>query len=259
MRIKTLVVLLCGIASIAFGGLENAKVVHHSGGLPGTMQALRADDAWIAYELPTPSSRFVMCCMNWLGHGKSVSAKTCSLGRGGSSFMGPGSDEIGRIDASTMIVAVHQEGGAVRDVEVYSGGCPVDAGGKTVHVVDGVSADESLRVLDGVVGQAERHRGRNGALSAIAMHDSPHATQILEQLSVGNGNRELRGSAIFWLAQTGGRRGFEVAKRLANDDPDREIRKKAVFALTQSSDPEVFDALASLVRHHPEADTRSEA
>src|SRR5437588_816750 len=122
MKIKMLVVLLCGIASIAFGGLENAKVVHHSGGLPGTMQA--------------------------------------------------------------------------------------------------------LRVVEGVVGQTERHRGRNGALNAIAMHDSPRATQILERFSVGNGDRELRGQAVFWIAQTGGRRGFEVARRLANDDADREIRKK---------------------------------
>src|SRR5881392_4060882 len=117
---------------------------------------------------------------------------------------------------------------------------------------------ESCLAALGVVGETERHRGRNGALNAIAMHDSPRATQILERLSVGNGDRELRGQAVFWIAQTGGRRGFEVAKRLANDDADREIRKKAVFALTQSSDPEVFDALASLVRHHPEADTRSE-
>src|SRR5207244_11592773 len=129
----------------------------------------------------------------------------------------------------------------------HRGRCPVDAGGEPVHIVDAVSADESLRMLEGVVGQTERHRGRNGALNAIAMHDSPHATQILERLSTGNGNRELRGSAIFWLAQTGGRRGFEVARRLANDDPDREIRKQAVFALTQSSDREVFEALASLV------------
>ena len=56
-------------------------------------------------------------------------------------------------------------------------GHPVDAAGKSVHVVDDVSADESLRVLEGVIGQTERHRGRNGALNAIAMHDSPQATQ----------------------------------------------------------------------------------
>jgi len=234
------------VASIAFGGIENAHVVHHTG-LSATLQSAPSD--WVAYEVPTPSSRYVMCCMNWIGHGKTMSEKPCRLGGGGSSFMGTGSDNVMSIDHSAMIVAIHE-----RHVEVYSAGCPVDAAGKTVHVVDNVSADESMRVLEGMV---DDHR--HGALAAIAMHDSPRAVQILERIATGGGGHELRGEAVFWLAQAGGRRGFDVARRLANDDPDREIRKKAVFALTQSSEPEVFDALASIVRRHQDPETRSEA
>src|SRR5205085_5170469 len=128
-----------------------------------------------------------------------------------------------RIDHSAMIVAI-REG----RVEVYSVGCPVDAGGKTVHVVDNVSADESLRTLEGLLSDH-----RHGTLAAIAMHDSPRASQVLERISTGNGSHELRGEAVFWLAQVGGRHGFDVARRLANDDPARDVRKTAVFALTQ--------------------------
>jgi len=246
---KTLFILLSFIATIAFGGIENARVVRHTG-LAATLRAF--PEEWVAYEVPTPSSRYVMCCMDWIGHGKvNVSAsRTCHLGGGGSSFMGTSSDDgISRIDHSRMIVAIR-----AGRVELYSAGCPVDAEGKTVHAVDNVSVDESLSALEAMV---DGHR--HGALAAIAMHASPRSAQILERLATGNGGHELRGEAIFWLAQSGGRRGFEVARRMANDDPDRDVRKKAVFALTQSPDPEVFDALAALARNHHDADTRGEA
>src|ERR1043165_8989909 len=246
---KTLFVLLSFIATIAFGGIENARVVRHTG-LAATLRSY--PEEWVAYEVATPSNRYVMCCMDWIGHGKvNIStSRTCHLGGGGSSFMGTSSDDgISRIDHSRMIVAIR-----AGRVEVYSVGCPVDAAGMTVHAVDNVSVDESLSALEGMV---DGHR--HGALAAIAMHASPRSAQILERIATGNGGHELRGEAIFWLAQTGGRRGFEVARRMANDDPDREVRKKAVFALTQSSDPEVFDALASLARNHHDSDTRGEA
>jgi HEAT repeat protein len=163
--------------------------------------------------------------------------------------MGPHSDAP-PIETSRMIVALHQG-----RVEVYSVGCPVDADGKTVHVVDNVSVDESLRALEGMVSDH-----RHGALAAIAMHDSPRASQVLERFATGSGGREVRGDALFWLAQVGGRHGFEVARRVANDDPEREVRKKAVFALTQSpEEPAVYDALVSLVRNHPDAQTREDA
>jgi len=245
MKIKSLFVLLCSIAGVAFGGLENARVVHNNG-LAATLKSYPSE--WVAYTVPT-SKEHVMCCMDWLGHGKTVTAKTCHLGGGGTSFMGRGSDGLERIDHSAMIVAVRE-----KHVEVYSVGCPVDADGKTVHVVDNVSNDESLGALEGLL---DEHR--HNALAAIAMHESPRASQILERLATGNGGRELRGEALFWLAQVGGRHGSEVARRVANDDPDGNVRKKAVFALTQSPEPEVFDALASIVRHHADAETRSEA
>ena len=102
------------VASVAFAGIENAKVVHHAG-LSATLQSLPGE--WVAYEVPTPSNRYVMCCMNWAGHGTVVNERPCRLGSGGSSFMGTSSGEISRIDHSAMIVAIHD-----RRVEMYSVG-----------------------------------------------------------------------------------------------------------------------------------------
>ena len=244
---KTFFALLF-LASTALGGLVNAKVVHHNG-LAATLQSY--PNEWVAYEVPTPSSRYLMCCMEMFseGHAKITTMQTCHLGGGGTSYMGRNDDHLGQIDTSRMIVAIHNQ-----RVELYSGGCTVSAGGMTVHVVDNVSVDESLGVLEGMV--SGEHKG---ALGAIAMHGSPRAVQIVERFATGNAPREVRGEAVFWLAQIGGRHGFEVTRRLANDDPDREMRKKAVFALTQSEEPEVFDALVSIVRNHPDPKTREDA
>src|ERR1044071_1748635 len=216
MKIK-LALLLFFISSVAFGNLENARVVHHAS-LSQAMNA--AGDAWVVYQVPS-TGRYVMCCMDWIADGKVINPKTCRLGHGGSSsFNGSGdSGRFASLDRSTMIVALHGD-----RVETYSGGCPVDAEGATVHVADNVSADESLRMLEARVGRNDRHRG---ALAAIAMHDSPRAAQLLERFSTSGDDRDLRGDAIFWFAQVGGRRGFEVARRMANDDPDPKIRRKA--------------------------------
>ncbi|HEY6137024.1 MAG TPA: hypothetical protein VI670_04605, partial [Thermoanaerobaculia bacterium] len=213
--------LLLLVSSVAFGSLENARIVHHAS-LSQAMSA--AGDSWVVYQVPS-NGRYVMCCMDWIGHGKTINPKTCRLGQGGSSFTGDDNGHFDNIDRSTMLVALH--GGRV---ETYSGGCPVDAGGATVHVADDVSAVESLNMLEARVGgRNDRHRG---ALAAIAMHGSPRVAQILERFSTQGSDPDLRGDAIFWFAQAGGRRGFEVARKMANDDPDERIRKKAVFALT---------------------------
>ena len=234
MKIKFALLLLF-VSSIAFGSIENARIVHSA----SLSQAMKSGE-WVAYEVPS-SGRFVMCCFE----------ANCQLGRhGGSSFTSRDSGHFAHVAHSTMIVAIGPE----REVELYSGGCPLDADGKTVHVVDNVSADESLRLLEGMVGHDRHH----GVLAAIAMHDSPRAAQILERFTAAGNDSDLRGNAVFWLAQAGGPRGFEVARQMTND-PDSHIRKKAVFALTQSPEPGVFDALASIVRHHPDADTRAEA
>src|ERR1043165_885423 len=200
MKIK-LALLLLLVSSAALGNLENARVVHHAT-LSQAMSA--AGDGWVVYQVPS-NGRYVMCCISWIGHGKTFNAKRCPLGQGGSSFTGDDNGHFANIDRSTMLVALRGH-----RVETYSVGCEVDAEGATVHVADNVSPDESLRMLETRVTRNDRHRG---ALAAIAMHGAPLATQMLERFSTQGSDRELRGDAIFWFAQAGGRRGFEVARK----------------------------------------------
>src|ERR1043165_1678632 len=197
MKIRFALLLLF-VSSVAFGSLENARIVHHAS-LSQAMSA--AGDSWVVYEVPA-NGRYLMCCMEWIGHDKVINPKICRLGHGGSSFTGDDNGHFANIDRSMMLVALHDG-----RIETYSGGCPVDAGGVTVHVADNVSAVESLNMLEGRVGgRNDRHRG---ALAAIAMHGSPRVAQILERLSTQGSDPELRGDAIFWFAQAGGAGGFE--------------------------------------------------
>src|SRR4029079_12540814 len=170
MKIR-LMLLLLFVSSVAFGSLENARVVHHAS-LSQAMSA--AGDGWVVYQVPS-HGRYVMCCMDWIGHGKTINPKTCRLGQGGSSFTGDDNGHFDNIDRSTMLVALHGD-----RIETYSGGVAVDGAGTTVHVADNVSADDSLSMLEARVGgHNDRHLG---ALTAIGLHGSPRLGRIHEGL-----------------------------------------------------------------------------
>ena len=80
---------------------------------------------------------------------------------------------------------------------------------------------------------------------AIALHADPAAEPALQQLAGPAEPERMRREAIFWMATTRGKSGFEYVARVLREDPSEKIREHATFALTQSKEP---DALNAVVR-----------
>jgi HEAT repeat protein len=74
----------------------------------------------------------------------------------------------------------------------------------------------------------------------------------------GNHTANLRGTAIFWLAQ---RAGDKAAGAISNalDDPDTEVKKKAVFALSQLPRNEGVPKLIEVARTNKNPEVRRQA
>ncbi|HEY7818301.1 MAG TPA: HEAT repeat domain-containing protein, partial [Vicinamibacteria bacterium] len=216
------------------------------------------DDVWVSYELPSGTDS-LMCCFDWdRGWKNDARQRTCRLDGGGSAIFTDSKGTFAHLDSSRMVVYVRFVKGTFNDVKIFNVGCAVDPGRQSVRALAGVTTDDSATFFEEAIAKGDGRKAAEKAIFALAMHSSPRVVPILERLSL-SGPRSLREDAIFWLAQTGGRRGYETVRRLAVADPDQEIRKKAVFSLTQSEEAGALDDLASIARTHRDVETRAEA
>jgi HEAT repeat protein len=98
----------------------------------------------------------------------------------------------------------------------------------------------------------------NTAIMAIALHGDTLATDRLIALARAGRDGDVRGTALFWVAQRAGDRAAGTITQ-ALDDPETEVRKKAVFALSQLPQNEGVPKLIELARTHRDAGVRRQA
>lgn len=236
------------------------------------------EPAWIGYTQPVIDSQQVGCCYggnggimidgdNWNnGNGNGGCCGMCRLEPSGSTSTGtttraatgPIKLEGSGSFAIMMRVVSHQ----IDKLRVFSADCELDGGGRTVHLLTGVRAAESIAFLDTLLKDppnTSKSSSTHGAVLAIALHPDPAADTVLQRLVTPTYPDNIRRDAVFWLAKARGRVGFEAVKRVVNDNASGSIRKHAVFALTQSREVDVTPMLIDLARNHPQPDVRSEA
>ena len=133
--------------------------------------------------------------------------------------------------------------------------CPLDAGGRTVYWLDGVTPAESLRVLDGYTREevferlsmnARRSLTRS-ALEAIAWHRDPGANPILDRIATSS-NSELRTAAITLLGSRRGAHGFASLQKMLQGERMPNTRVELVNAIGQTRESGTVGALRALIK-----------
>jgi HEAT repeats len=96
-------------------------------------------------------------------------------------------------------------------------------------------------------------RFREKGTFAFSQSKAPEALVDLIDMARHDSSSRVRGQAIFWLAQIGGRKEAEQITAAIEDDPETDVKKKAVFALSQMHDGEGVPLLIQLARtnHNP--------
>jgi HEAT repeat protein len=277
--------LACGVAGIAAPAMgqtprltnANMRPVASSGALTAQFKALvdaQVEPAWIAYTQPVVDGTLVSCCYGWSDNG---SGQTCCVGcplegrsnvvsvtdqRSDEGAAAPG-QPIKLEGATDFVMLFRIENRRIDRVRVYSADCALDGGGRTVHVITGVKASDSLALLDSLATTwpvtMNRKSAPDSLVMGVALHRDPAADGVLKKLVEPSQPDEVRRRAIFWLARARGRAGFETVRRMMRDDPSERVRKHAVFAITQSREPEVVQVLIEAARTSPQADVRGEA
>ena len=94
---------------------------------------------------------------------------------------------------------------------------------------------------------------------AFSQSKEPEALKDLIGMARHDQSPHVRGQAIFWLAQIGGRKEAAQITQAIEDDPETDVKKKAVFALSQMHDEDAVPRLISLARSNKNPVVRKQA
>jgi HEAT repeat protein len=162
--------------------------------------------------------------------------------------------------ADTMVVLFRVEEKAVQKVRMFSPDCELDAGGRAVHWLEGVNPADSVKLLSSLLSSSSgADKLRSGAMPALAMHREDVALPVLLSLAKQDPNTRVRGEALFWLAETAGRKVSAEITAAIENDPDTDVKKKAVFALSQLPRDEGVPLLINVAKTNKNPVVRKQA
>ena len=163
------------------------------------------------------------------------------------------------LEGGMVQVLYRVEGGSVTRIRLLSTDCALDAGGLTVYWLTAVSPADSVALLSSLLTASVASRVANGALSAIAMHQESSALDRLLVAARDGATAQIRGQALFWLAQRAGDKAVGAITAAIERDPETEVKKRAVFALSQLPRDEGVPRLIEVARNNANPAVRKQA
>jgi hypothetical protein len=210
-------------------------------------QKRQKDATWLGYSIPA-ISRF--------SSGWNSDRVAYLEGRGDSVV----NDSDGNSQSSDhAIILLRVADGAVMKVKVESPERELDAGGLRFVWLNGVTEEDSVRVLTDLARQGDVHHFRDSAVFAISIHSSSSATAALVSLAGAGNDLGLREKAAFWLANQRGHDGLAAIQRFAREDSDPKFREKLTFDLTLTKDPEGLNELIRMAHEDTSPQVRKQA
>ena len=267
---------LAAIIAVILGGaagaaaqpppIDNAQVTSQPAGRPfaESVRALaskQADVTWIGYSVPAVPGDRTMCCFD-SNQGCCGSCRLDPSSSGAMMSRPPAAGTVKLEGSDRLLVLLRVSERRVERVRVFSEGCGLDAGGRSVIWLESVVPAESVAHLESLAGGADTDpRGRltEGAVAAIALHADGAADAALERLLAADRPTRVREAVPFWLGNARGSRGLEILRRVVKEDASTEVRKKAVFGISQSREAAADDTLIDAARHNDRSAVRGEA
>lgn len=227
-------------------GQVTTEVADH--GLSGAIDSLKRqkDAMWVGYSIPVVSkfSGWNSSHIDYLeGNGDSIVSDS----------------EENRQSSDHAVILFRVADGVVMKVRVEDPERQLDAGGLRFIWMNGVSADDSVRVLTDLARQGDARHLRDSAVFAISIHQTNTATTALISLAGASGDLGLREKAAFWLANQRGHDGLVAIQKFAHEDADPKFREKLAFDLTLSKDPAALDDLIRMAHEDASPQVRKQA
>lgn len=214
---------------------------------------------WMGYAVPANAAgQQARCHGDWDGGARHVA---CRLETGAETYVRASADVAkAALERSPDIgVFIRFEAGRFDRAAVYSLDCEIDAGGREVVWLTGVTPADSVAWLSRLARVSDGRDRTAGVLTAMAFHADPAVDAVLEDLARTATARKMRQSAVFWLGAARGAPGFEALQRILRESPDDTTREHVVFALSVSKEPASLDALLDAAKNDRSAHVRGQA
>lgn len=224
----------------------------------------QSEPSWVAWKVPSVNGRSQSCCWysnnneQWAGCGIEPRSANEAMTRP-QQPTGPVPLEAG----TSLLVMARVVGGSVERVRMFSDDCPIDAGGRTIRLLQNVSPDASVAWLSDQIGASLKADGRsntyNNALSAIANTAGAAADAALARFADPSQPSQVRRQAIFWIGQARGAAGFSTLKAMLDRETATDVRRTIVQAISRSRVPDALPTLLTVAKTDRDATTRGEA
>lgn len=265
-----------GFGAAGHPRVQNGRLTSQPAGtLDATFRRLvaaQAEPGWIGYSVPVVarSEGRLSSGQTWISDGMVFTngrLATCGL-EPSTATSRRSSDQAVQMQnpvrlegPDTLVVLYRVEEKAVQKIRIFSPDCELDAGGRTIQWLEGVSGADSVKLLATYVAKADVKSDRltDAAIGAIAMHRDEAADATLERLGARDNPEFVRRKVTFWMGNARGARGFEAVKKIARDDPSEDVRKSAMFGLSQSSDAQSIPELIRFAKQDASPNVRGEA
>lgn len=210
--------------------------------------------AWFGYRIKSVHTDDGSCC--WSDSNRGCWLET-DAGPRSSAFQSNGPVHLE--DTNSAAVLFRVEHNQIQKIHLFSMSCPLDAGGLSFVWLNGVPAQESIRVLRHTAVTETSDHLRDAAIFAIAQHDDPQADTTLDQLAGVDQPEKIREKVAFWLGAARGESGVKGLQQMLNNDRSEQVRDKAVFALSISKQPDALNTLIQSAKTDSSAHVRSQA
>jgi len=166
---------------------------------------------------------------------------------------------------TTLVIMARIVNSRVERMRTFSDDCPLDANGRTVYMLTGVSVADSLKFLETLTHPDYSTMIRSGAdglvssaVSAIGLHRGPEADAILDRLATDS-DSNVRRQAIGQLADARTAHGFETLKRLLDTEKSVDVRRSLANAIARTRQPQTADLLLGLAHNDADEQVRGDA
>ena len=251
------------VATMAVAGppqIENVQLETSilSGSLSSVVKSWAAsakEASWLGWHVPIAEGDHVLCC--WSRGDRRSQSQSCKL-EGSHRHFVFSSDSPPTFLSENLVILLRTEKGRLDELQVYSDGCRLDAGGRELIWLEDVDPDQSAAFV------AELAEAKEGvgdeALMALALHGTPLAADKLADLARRHADSDLRGEALFWLSHTGTAHATKTILEALEKDPDPDVREEAIFALSLLPESQGLPLLLAIVQDRSQpAAVRQEA
>jgi HEAT repeats/PBS lyase HEAT-like repeat len=247
MAISAVTVLMAQQPEI-FHAQSKTRTVDH--GLSAVLDGLKAQKqaTWVGYSIVVKEKFSLGAHSNHIEYFE-----------GGNNNTSTDSLEENTKSSDHALILLKVADGAVTKLQVVNPDRALDAGGLPLVWLDGVDAEDSVRVLADLTRRNGAEHLRDSAIFAISIHQSPAATAALISLTGVDNDLKIREKAAFWLASQRDHEGFLAIQRLARTDGDESFREKLTFDLSLTKDPAGLTELIRMAHEDSSPQVRKQA